>query len=174
MVSEFGSADANFPEQHADISYGPDPHNGQQVSYFLQPTPGAANSPGVAGIVTDEVAFSEPGQSFDGQIDLKLSTTLATGTIRFTLDGRVPDESSESYDAWVADSPTNAITINSTTPVRARVFVPNMAPWARAQRKLHSTDRGPHGFYFTVADPGHRKLWSGQYPQQTCAQSPGG
>ena len=90
IVSEFGAAGADYPQQYADISYGYDQQKGGGHVYFLAPTPGAANGLGVEGIVTDQVSFSHVGNTFVEAFDLELSSTSATGTIRFTLDGSVP------------------------------------------------------------------------------------
>lgn len=118
VASEFGSADGNFPEQFADISFGID-GQGHTV-YFVEPTPGAANNFGVAGIVTDEVDFSRSGSTFTDSIQLTLTTTAEVGTIHYTLDGTVPSEASLAY--------TGPLTIESTTQVRARVFRDNYGP----------------------------------------------
>ncbi len=120
VVSEYGTVDESFPEQYADVSYGSDPQHDGQAAYFVEPTPGAANTSGVQGIVTAAVEFSQTGRTFVEPFQLTLSTPSTVGTIRFTLDGTVPDESSTEYDG--------AISIDATTQVRARVFQTGFGP----------------------------------------------
>ena len=54
------------------------------------------------------------GGTFDAPQQITLSTTTSGGTIRYTLDGSEPNESSQEYTA--------AITISSTTRLRAKTF----------------------------------------------------
>ena len=79
VVSDFAP---EYPQQFDDISYGGN-------NYFLQATPGAANSSGVAG-------FAEPIESdlehgiYSTPQTLSLTTDLPSGEIRYTLDGSEP------------------------------------------------------------------------------------
>ena len=87
--------------------------------YYLNPTPGVLNGVGVQGIVTEEVDFSAPGQTYLEPFDLALSSASG-GPIYYTLDGSMPDESSSVYG--------EPIPITSTVQVRARVIEPNQGP----------------------------------------------
>ena len=118
VVSEFGTADTDYPEQYTDISYG----TTQSVAgplYYLNPSPGVLNGAGVQGIVTEEVNFSAPGQTYLEPFDLALSSASG-GPIYYTLDGSMPDESSSVYG--------EPIPITSTVQVRASVIEPNQGP----------------------------------------------
>jgi hypothetical protein len=61
-------------------------------------------------------SFSVPGGVFTNDFTLELSTTVATGTIRYTLDGSEPAAAAENY--------SKPISITHSTVIRARVFAP--------------------------------------------------
>lgn len=63
-----------------------------------------------------DVKFSTPSQSFKGQIDVEMSTSIAGAEIRYTVDGKLPTSSSTVYSG-------SALTLKATTQVRAQAFV---------------------------------------------------
>jgi len=86
------------------------PRDPQVVGVLLSPTPGAPNTEVRAG----DVLFSAPGGLFTTAFDLTLSPEIPGETVRYTLDGSVPNDTSLLYTA--------AIPISTTTEVRARAF----------------------------------------------------
>lgn len=71
-----------YPQQFEDISYGGE-------SYFLQATPGTANSTGVTGFA-DPIDFDLEHGFYSSPQALNLSSGLPAGEIRYTLDGSEP------------------------------------------------------------------------------------
>lgn len=109
-----------FAMQTPDISYGRDPADPDVWGYFPDPTPGSSNTTQIfPGIVDNEPEFSLLGGLFTSAVEVELFTDLG-GTIRFTLDGSVPDAGSTPY--------TEPLQISSTTIVRARIFKSGLIP----------------------------------------------
>jgi Lamin Tail Domain len=80
-----------FPAQTADVSYGViSTTPGAASAYFNTPTPGAANNPATA--PAEPVAFSLTSRTFNaGQtLNVALSVTSPSATIRYTTDRSVP------------------------------------------------------------------------------------
>ena len=103
-----------LPEQHPDISYGRSPDHGGQFRYLINPTPGAENdSLGVS--VLEGITFSHQQGAFIDPFDLKLETTSDGATIRYALDGTIPNGAS----VILYSSP---ITISNSTCLRVRLF----------------------------------------------------
>ncbi|MCB8998844.1 MAG: CotH kinase family protein [Bacteroidales bacterium] len=110
-----------FPPQKSDISEGRSQDGSGSWGYFTIPTPGASNNTSVfyTDYAKNSVEFSVRGGIYDSGFDLEL-TTLLGGKIRYTLDGTDPVESSAEY--------TSAISVNSNTIVKARIFKNGMIP----------------------------------------------
>ena len=108
-----------LPELDGGISYGRT-YDDRQLTLFDEPTPGAANTGRrLLGLVQDEVRFSRvagPAEPFT----LTLNCGGCRGNIRYTLDGSPPQFSSPIYNA--------PLLVDSTTVVRARVFVTGNRP----------------------------------------------
>ena len=68
--------------------------------------------------------FSVAPGAYTNAVTLVVTTPMAGATIRYTLDGSTPDETSLEVPA------TGEIAINATTTIRARVFAPGRAPSA--------------------------------------------
>jgi len=114
-----------FPAQTANISYGIDPGTGAHA-YFASPTPGAANGQ----VIADAVQFSVTSRTFASPFDLVLTVAAPATTIRYTLDGSVPNSSSAVYGSPLA--------ISATTQVRARAFKSGLVDGAvRSETFLH-------------------------------------
>ncbi len=107
-----------YPPQRADLSYG---LYAGEFQYFVQPTPGAANSAGYVEVSAAPV-FSHPGGTIAGPILLELSSPNPNAEIYYTLDGRVPAASSRRY--------TEPLSILGTREVLARAYEPGKAPSA--------------------------------------------
>jgi hypothetical protein len=122
-----------YPVQASDVSYGIDANTGG-LAYFDSPTPGAANATAVA----DVVEFSEGSRAFTGSISLSLSTVSRDATIRYTLDGSIPTASSSLY--------SSALTIDSSTRVRARAFEAGLVAGPVVSERYLRLDAGPAVF----------------------------
>lgn len=122
VVSEFAPA---FPMQFEDVSYGvtQSSNGGDLVSgsrrFFDRPTPGERNpSVGDVEYQPPGIEFSHVRGFYEDEFRLQLSSSLATATIRYTLDGSEPISSRGSRYR-------SPIRINTTTTVRARAFGAN-------------------------------------------------
>ncbi len=97
-----------YPEQYPDISYG---FIEGKLVYFDNPTPGWPNVPGE---MLSPPTFSINRGFFNAPISLEISSHVAGGQIKYTIDGSDPGlENGIDY--------TQAITIDSTTVIRAVV-----------------------------------------------------
>ena len=114
VIGEFAPA---FPGQRANYSYGRNAAGGS--GYFFTPTPGTANGPSFSGFVADTV-FSLKRGFFSTPIQVAITTLTSGATIRCTLDGSTPTETSAAYSAPLA--------IGATTTLRARAFKPDFLP----------------------------------------------
>ena len=89
------------------------------VGFFVEPTPGIINGestdPPSAG-----VTISETTQVFSDSFTIEITPETAGATVRYTVDGTLPDENSELY--------TGPITISESTRVRARAFEAEHSP----------------------------------------------
>ncbi|HVR75874.1 MAG TPA: chitobiase/beta-hexosaminidase C-terminal domain-containing protein [Planctomycetota bacterium] len=100
-----------YPPQVAGVSYG---FLEGEARYFVDPTPGAANSGDTIVFVAD-TKFSVDRGFFDAPFDVAIETATPGATIRYTLDGTAPTESTGSLY-------TGPIRIDRTTPLRAAAF----------------------------------------------------
>ncbi|MBN2163376.1 MAG: lamin tail domain-containing protein [Pontiellaceae bacterium] len=128
IVSEINPADivqidavTNFPAQLTDISYGRDPTSTNGWSFFAEPTPETANTTEALTdfVKTTAVTASLASGFYDGPQSIALSAG-AGETIRYTLDGSVPDSGAPLYDA--------PLSITNTTVLRARSFAAGKIP----------------------------------------------
>ena len=87
---------------------------------LTQPSPGAANSTrSYDGLVETPTTWPEHG-FYDSAFQVTLSNVTAGATIRYTLDGSEPVETSTAY--------TGPITISSTTTLRTKAFIDGWKP----------------------------------------------
>ena len=109
-----------YSEQIPDVSFGRYPDGTENLFFFAQPTPAASNIfPGFNGLAADPL-FSANGGFYQGPLLIEISSNSALDTIRYTLDGSLPDTQSSVYTA--------AIELDSTTVIRARVFRQSYLP----------------------------------------------
>ena len=110
-----------FENQIGDISYGRQ-GNGSTWVYFSNPTPGKSND--TSGIPVKNVLanpqFSIPGGLYATDITVVLSHPDPGSTIRYSLDGSIPTDSSAIY--------TGPFTLSATTVIRARAFKSGFLP----------------------------------------------
>ena len=90
-----------------------------EIKYFAEPSPGALN--GAGGLPpSGPVGFSVTDSIFAAPFDVQIASPSPAATIRYTLDGKVPDETSTLY--------TGPISVTATTRIRARAFEPDRDP----------------------------------------------
>ncbi len=119
---------------YGDISYGRPAAEPDSWGYFVEPTPGEANSsesrPGFAATPT-----LSPGPGFyDTAVTITASSEDAAATLRITTDGAAPDEASELYDG-----PFSMTTGTPLSVVRARAWVDGLWP-SRVASASYSQD----------------------------------
>ncbi|MAG54974.1 MAG: hypothetical protein CMJ83_01655 [Planctomycetes bacterium] len=92
---------------------------GPPLAYFSDPTPGAPNAIGLAGLVADPAA--DPPRGFaTNPIAVTLSSATPSATIRYTLDGSEPTLAAPIY--------AGPITVSTTSVLRARAFLAGWVP----------------------------------------------
>jgi len=105
--------------QQTNVSMGRTNDGSSSFSFFLEPTPGSSNNTeAYTGLTFYKPHFSVKGGFYESQVELSLTTI--SGTIRYTLDGSLPIESSTEY--------SSPLQITETTNVRARVFQDGFIP----------------------------------------------
>ena len=113
---------AAYPRQREGVSFGrygdaTDPLAG----YFEEPTPGAANGPGILGYVQD-TRFSVDRGYFDAPFQLEIATDTPDAQIYYTLDGQ--DPSASTIFNKVGQLYEGPIPVATTTVVRAHAVKP--------------------------------------------------
>lgn len=105
------------PELQNDHSYGRTP-DGPRL--FDQPTPGAANNNvGFFGYAPDPLIFPNSG-IISSSIEVEITASIPSGTVRYTLDGREPSIDSPEY--------VGPFTLPAPGTVKARVFAADLLP----------------------------------------------
>ncbi|UCE06458.1 MAG: CotH kinase family protein [bacterium] len=104
----------------ADVSLGRQPDGSSNWLFFDEATPGASNNTQGYKSLASAPQFSHPGGFYESRVLLELSVDSPGVTIRYTMDGSAPADSS-----FIYNSP---ISIDSTTVIRARVFGNNLLP----------------------------------------------
>ncbi len=87
--------------------------------YFQEPSPGEPNGPGLPNLAPKPVIIPASGV-FIQTVMVEISTTLAGGIIRYTVNGTLPDESSPVYTA--------PFEVTGAARVTARVFKDGYIP----------------------------------------------
>ncbi len=90
--------------------------------FFPEPTPGAANNLGVE-IFIGDTSLSVPHGFYDEPFQLEITNATANVDIWYTLDGTEPSPDNENALLY-----GGALTIASTTTLRAKAFMENAAP----------------------------------------------
>ena len=100
-----------------NIAYGRETDNADKWGYQAMPTPGASNCGTICKDILGEPIFDTPGKLFSNAFSLTLSIPedAPEGTeIRYTTDGKEPNEKSLKY--------SSPIRIQSTKAIRAKLF----------------------------------------------------
>lgn len=115
-----------FGEQTADLSYGRYPDGGEDLRFFSEPTPWAANNEGYPGEVAP-LQFSHEHGFYSAEvtrlggapgIDLVITTATPGAKILYTVDGTPPD-ATEGYRILPGKEYTGPIHIAKSACVRA-------------------------------------------------------
>lgn len=111
-----------FVEQRPDISWGRHTDANSQWGYFTTPTPHITNNLQVAykDFVLYEPIFRLQGGFFNTPQTVEIFNVSGAGTVRYTTDGSAPTFTSAIY--------TQPLSIQTTTVVRARVFIDSLIP----------------------------------------------
>lgn len=108
-----------YPQQFSDKSYGR-AVPGNAFKFFSPPTPGAVNTAGFDGVVTD-TQFSLQRGFYSAPQSVTISTATPGATIRYTTNGTIPTlANGTTYSA--------PINISTTTTLRAAAFKTNFVP----------------------------------------------
>jgi len=105
-----------FGEQTTNVSYGRYPDASDDLRFFGFPTPGAENNGAYLGAVADP-KFSHERGFYDGPFSVKLTTETDGATIRYTLNGMVPND--PTYRFLPGKVYTSPVPITQTTCLRA-------------------------------------------------------
>ena len=119
VVSSF--ADATYPAQLANVSFGRDRVDPNLVGYFLVPTPGAQNSTSGTGFAAAPTLSQGSGVYTNASLSVVITVPPGT-TVRYTTDGTAPTNTSAAYSA-----PLNLVN-NTTLKVRAFPTAPGVFP----------------------------------------------
>ncbi|MEM8557677.1 MAG: CotH kinase family protein [Bacteroidota bacterium] len=109
-----------FGSQTTDVSYGRSPDGGTALRFFAVPTPGSANDTVPADGVAEPPAVSLQTGVYAGPQTVTMSTALPGATIRYTLNGRPPTDTSAVYEA--------PLTFAETGVLRTAVFRSDVVP----------------------------------------------
>ena len=92
------------------------------VRLFTEPTPGAPNGTGVAGLVASP--RFEPGRGFHaGPVDVHLTSVTPGARLVYTTDGSTPSPT----NGVAAAGPSTVVRVTATTPLRAAAFLDDHA-----------------------------------------------
>ena len=119
VVSSFSGA--TYPAQQPNISFGRDRVDPNLVGYFIVPTPGAQNSTSGTGFAAAPTLSQESGVYTNASLNLVITVPAGT-TVRYTIDGTTPTNTSTAYSA-----PLNLVN-NTTLKVRAFPSAPGVFP----------------------------------------------
>ncbi|MDO9578111.1 MAG: CotH kinase family protein [Candidatus Cloacimonadales bacterium] len=119
LVDESGSMldSLVMGEIPVDVSIGLQPDGGEDIFYFKESTPGAANTTNGYQNLAAPPVFNIEGGFYTGSVSISLSGNQTGEAIHYTIDGTKPSNSTFMY--------TNPISIDSTTVIRARILGPN-------------------------------------------------
>ena len=109
----------SFQDQTTDISFGRYPDGTDTFAFFAEATPEAANDTDPIFGIVEAPSFSLPSGFYEAPDSTAISSAPGT-TIRYTLDGSEPTESSILY--------SEPIQFNETTVVRAAAFAEDYEP----------------------------------------------
>ncbi len=108
---------------YGDISYGRTAEDSDSWGYFIEPTPGEANtSESRPGFAATPSLSPDPG-FYEQAVSVEASSSEVSATLRLTYDGAAPDEGSELYE-----DPVEVSAQRHPAVVRARAWVDGLWP----------------------------------------------
>lgn len=110
----------NFGSIGTDISYGRKPDGSNNWALFSQATPGDSNTTQGYSGVTGNPIVSVSGGFYSGPVTINVTPASLNDTIRYTLDGSEPTDTSSLY--------TSPIQISTTKVLRVKSFSPGFLP----------------------------------------------
>lgn len=141
-----------FPVQLTDMSSGRYPDGGENWYFFDQPTPSAANkNAGYSGI-TGAPEFSVPGGFYAGIVSVALVKQHLDESIRYTLDGSLPDQKSFTYRI--------PIQLSATTVIRAQIVRQGYLPGPVITHTYFIDEKTPLPVISIATNPAN--LWDDQ------------
>ena len=139
------------------------PVNAEVRQYFLEPTPGGPNRQGYDAVSPDP-SFSHDSGAYPGALAVELSTEAEGAIIRYTLDGTIPDETSEAY--------TGPVAIEAAATLTARVWVEAALPGEAVARSYLMLADSVRNFTsdlpIVLIDTFGRAINEGTYTQVFC------
>ena len=135
----------SYGEQTTDISYGRYPDGSDAFALFAVPTPGAANTTEPGGGIAEAPTFSLASGFYASGGSVVMTAPEADATVRYTLDGSDPTETSTAYTAPLA--------LDATTVIRAAAFAPGRAPSEIVTRSYFVDEAGTVPVISLVTDP---------------------
>lgn len=109
-----------IPALESDQSFGHIPNGSNNLAYFIFPSPESSNDNSSTLERAPSPTLSISENVHPNAINLSINCSLPNCVIRYSLDGSIPDESSEIL--------TENISIDTTTAIRAVAFIPGMIP----------------------------------------------
>ncbi len=119
--------------------------------YFGEPTPGQPNQTGYSGLV-EPVQFSVPGGYCEQTFQLSLSCSTPQATIRYTLDGSIPTETTGLL------YPGTPVTVSKTSIMRASAF---RQGWLASKPETHTYLFLNQVIHQPANPPGFPSSWGG-------------
>ena len=116
-----------FSEQTTDISYGRYPDASENLRYFGQPTPGAANIEVYEDFIAD-VQFSHDSDLYDRPFHVTLATETEDVIIYYTIDGTEPYDTEAAGRFPQGRIYAGPIPIGSSTCLRAKAIKTGWKP----------------------------------------------
>lgn len=136
--------DITYGRQSADVSTGRDPDGASAWGFMSPPTPGAANQDGYAGVCAEPVIETAPG-FYQGSVNVTVRPGETEETVRYTMDGQDPGESSPLISGPVA--------VNRTCVLRTRAFKSGFVSGPIATASYFINEASPLPVASLVIDP---------------------
>ncbi|MFZ4723240.1 MAG: CotH kinase family protein [Phycisphaerales bacterium] len=146
-----------------DTSMGRKPEVTGPLNFFAAPTPGAANT--TVGTSVETLArptFSVAGGMYTGAVTVSIASSVSGGTVRYTLDGSDPTESSSIY--------TGPITLSSRAG-QANVYSAIPTNYLDPGPPYYEGWQAPAGEVFKIHPLRARVFRSGSLPSRITTQS---
>jgi hypothetical protein len=134
-----------FGEQETDISFGRFPNGSNNWYKFNPSTPGSANLETGIFNVLPQPNISHQSGFFSSSLFISLSHNLQNVTLRYTLDGSAPSQSSNIY--------SSPIQIDSTTVLRVRAFKEGYLPSNTVSRTFLINENTDLPVFSLITDP---------------------